>query len=184
MALMRSSHAEVKAAYGWRRMGRERHDRGCRIGLRRVERLMRENRIRARHKRRFKATKDSRHSTPIAPTCWRATSRPSRPTRGGRATSRTSTQAKAGRTWPSCWTCSTARSSAGRSSPHDRLDEPRGQLPDNAPSRCSATGVVVTPRWATARRCGSFRTGSAGMLLGNPMAAEGRPAGERNSMGI
>ena len=32
----------------------------------RVERLMRENGIRARHKRRFKATTDSRHSMPVA----------------------------------------------------------------------------------------------------------------------
>jgi putative transposase len=32
-----------------------------------VERLMRENGIRARHKRRYKATTDSKHSLPIAP---------------------------------------------------------------------------------------------------------------------
>ena len=67
VALMKSIHAEVKAAYGSRRMHRELHDRGHRIGLRRVERLMRENGIRARHKRRFKATTDSKHSMPIAP---------------------------------------------------------------------------------------------------------------------
>jgi len=59
VALMKSIHAQVKAAYGSRRMHRELQGRGHRIGLRRVERLMRENGIRARHKRRFKATTDS-----------------------------------------------------------------------------------------------------------------------------
>ena len=38
-----------------------------RIGLARIERLMSHNGIRARHKRRFKATTDSKHSLPIAP---------------------------------------------------------------------------------------------------------------------
>jgi transposase InsO family protein len=32
-----------------------------------IERLMRENDIRAQHKRRFKVTTDSKHSLPIAP---------------------------------------------------------------------------------------------------------------------
>jgi len=48
--------------YGSRRMHRELQGRGHRIGLRRVERLMREHGIRARHKRRFKATTYSRHA--------------------------------------------------------------------------------------------------------------------------
>jgi putative transposase len=52
VALMKSTHAEVKAAYGSRRMHRELQRRGYRIALRRVERLMREHGIRARHKRR------------------------------------------------------------------------------------------------------------------------------------
>ena len=64
---MKRMHAQVSAAYGSHRMHRELHDRGQRIGLRRVERLMRENGIRARHERRFKANTDSRHSMPVAP---------------------------------------------------------------------------------------------------------------------
>ena len=67
VALMKSIHAEVKAAYGSRRMHRELQGRGHRIGLSRVERLMRGQGIRARHKRRFKATTDSKHSMPVAP---------------------------------------------------------------------------------------------------------------------
>jgi putative transposase len=48
-------------------MRRELQGRGHRTGLRRVERLMRDNGIRTRHKRRFKATMDSKHSMPVAP---------------------------------------------------------------------------------------------------------------------
>ena len=40
---------------------------GCRIGRKRVARLMRENDIRARTKRKFRVTTDSRHDHPIAP---------------------------------------------------------------------------------------------------------------------
>jgi transposase InsO family protein len=66
VALMKAIHAEVKAAYGSRRMHHELKGRGHRIGLARVGRLMREHGIRARHKRRFKATTDSKHSMPVA----------------------------------------------------------------------------------------------------------------------
>jgi transposase InsO family protein len=47
-------HASLKAA-------------GYRIGRKRVARLMRENDIRPRTKRKFKVTTDSRHDHPIAP---------------------------------------------------------------------------------------------------------------------
>jgi transposase-like protein len=107
VALIKSIHAQVRAAYGSRRMHAELQARGHRIGIERIER---EHGIRARHKRRFKATTDSKHSMPVA------TSRPRRPTASGQATSPTSPPARAGCTWPSCWTCSTARSWAGRSS--------------------------------------------------------------------
>jgi putative transposase len=66
VALMKAIHAEVKGAYGSRRMYLELKGRGHRIGLARIERLMREHGIRARHKRRYKATTDSKHSMPVA----------------------------------------------------------------------------------------------------------------------
>jgi transposase InsO family protein len=66
VTLIKAIHAEVKGAYGSRRMHRELKGRGHRIGINRVERLMREAGIRARHKRRFKATTDSKHSMPVA----------------------------------------------------------------------------------------------------------------------
>lgn len=66
VALMKAIHAQVKAAYGSRRMHRELKSRGHRIGLARVERLMREHGLRARHKRRYKATTNSKHTMPVA----------------------------------------------------------------------------------------------------------------------
>ena len=66
LVLIRTLHQEVRQAYGARRIHAELRGRGYRIGLPRIERLMRENGIRARHKRRYKATTDSRHSLPVA----------------------------------------------------------------------------------------------------------------------
>lgn len=66
LVLIRTIHQEVRQAYGARRIHAELRGRGHRIGLPRIERLMRENGIRARHKRRYKATTDARHSLPVA----------------------------------------------------------------------------------------------------------------------
>ena len=66
VALMGAVHAEVKCAYGSPRMLDELRGRDFRVGKTRVERLMREHGIRARHKRRYKATTDSKHSLPVA----------------------------------------------------------------------------------------------------------------------
>lgn len=73
LTLIRAIHAEFKGAYGSPRMAEEIRDWGFPASKERVERLMRENAIRARHKRRFKATTDSKHSLPVAPNqVWRA----------------------------------------------------------------------------------------------------------------
>lgn len=66
LALIRAIHAELKGAYGSPRMVRELRDRGFPASKPRVERLMRENGIRGRHKRRYKATTDSKHTMPVA----------------------------------------------------------------------------------------------------------------------
>jgi len=66
LALIQSIHVEFKSAYGSPRMVRELRARGFPASKQRVERLMRENGIRGRHKRRFKATTDSQHSLPVA----------------------------------------------------------------------------------------------------------------------
>ncbi len=67
VTLIKAIHAELKGPFGSRRMHRELKGREHRIGIKRVERFMREPGIRARHKRRFKATADSKHSMPVAP---------------------------------------------------------------------------------------------------------------------
>ena len=67
LALIRAIHEELKGAYGSPRMVLELRARGFAAGKERVERLMREHDIRARHKRRFIVTTDSDHKLPIAP---------------------------------------------------------------------------------------------------------------------
>lgn len=66
LAVIRAIHAELKGAYGSPRMVRELRRRGFAAGKQRVERLMRENGIRARHKRRYKVTTNSKHGLPVA----------------------------------------------------------------------------------------------------------------------
>lgn len=66
LVAIQSLHAEVKGAYGSPRMVRELRHRGLTVSKPRVERLMREHGIRARHKRRYKVTTDSRHRMPVA----------------------------------------------------------------------------------------------------------------------
>lgn len=66
LALIKAIHKELKGAYGSPRMVQELRARGFPAAKPRVERLMRENGIRARHKRRYKATTDSKHRLPVA----------------------------------------------------------------------------------------------------------------------
>lgn len=60
-------HAETRGSYGWPRIWRTLRARGIRVGKQRVQTLMQQEGIRARGKRRFKVTTDSRHDLPIAP---------------------------------------------------------------------------------------------------------------------
>jgi len=66
LALIRAIHAELRGAYGSPRMARELRARGFSASKARVERLMRDNGIHARHKRRYKVTTDSKHGLPVA----------------------------------------------------------------------------------------------------------------------
>ena len=66
LVLIRAIHAELKRAYGSPRMTRELRERGFPASKPRVEHLMKENGIRARHKQRYKVTTDSKHSLPVA----------------------------------------------------------------------------------------------------------------------
>jgi len=67
LKLIREIHNETKAAYGSPRIYQELKGRGIPVSKTRVERLMRQNGLRGRHKRRFKATTDSKHTLPVAP---------------------------------------------------------------------------------------------------------------------
>jgi putative transposase len=66
LAMIRAIHAEVKGAYGSPRMVRELRHRGFTASKGRVERLMHLHGIRARHKRRYRVTTDSKHGFQVA----------------------------------------------------------------------------------------------------------------------
>ena len=67
LAHIRAIHAEVKGEYGWPRMHKELLARGIRVGKDRVRKLMQQHGIRAKTKRKFVVTTDSKHSLPVAP---------------------------------------------------------------------------------------------------------------------
>lgn len=67
LAHVRSAFAQSNGTYGSPRMTRDLQDEGFAIGRRRTARLMRENGMHARQKRRFRRTTDSHHAWPVAP---------------------------------------------------------------------------------------------------------------------
>jgi transposase InsO family protein len=64
---MRAIHAEVKGEYGWPRMHKELLARGLHVGKERVRTLMQRHGIKAKTKRKFVVTTDSKHKLPVAP---------------------------------------------------------------------------------------------------------------------
>lgn len=63
---IRTIHRDSRGTYGSPRVWRELRDQGHGCGRHRVARLMRKDGLRAKVKRRFKATTDSRHQLPVA----------------------------------------------------------------------------------------------------------------------
>ena len=63
---IRAVHAETKGEYGWPRVWKELLARGIRVGKERVQKLMKLHGIKARAKRKYKATTDSNHNLPVA----------------------------------------------------------------------------------------------------------------------
>ena len=114
LAHVRSAFALSNATYGSPRMTRELQDAGLMVGRRRIARLMRDNGLRARQKRRFKRTTDSHHAWPVAPNLLDQDFTATGPTKSGGPTSPMSGPAKAGCTWPSLSTCSQDGWSAGQ----------------------------------------------------------------------
>ena len=81
-AHIRAIHAEVKQEYGWPKMWKELLARGIRVGKERVRRTMQEHGIKARGKRKFVVTTDSKHNLPIAPSLLQRTFTASAPQSG------------------------------------------------------------------------------------------------------
>ncbi|MCM2438776.1 IS3 family transposase [Agrobacterium vitis] len=67
LAHVRSAYALSHETYGSPRMTRELQDSCFAIGQRRTARLIRENGLHGRQRRRFKRTTDSQHAFPVAP---------------------------------------------------------------------------------------------------------------------
>lgn len=65
--LIRTIFEQNKRRYGSPRIYDEIRDRGIRCSRKRVARLMREMGLKARHKRKFKETTNSKHDYPVAP---------------------------------------------------------------------------------------------------------------------
>ncbi len=64
---IRRSHLASKRRYGSPRVYADLQAEGQRVGRKRVARLMREHRLVARVRRRFRTTTDSKHAFPVAP---------------------------------------------------------------------------------------------------------------------
>ena len=61
LAHIKAIHAQVKGEYGWPRIWKQLLANGVRVGKERVRKLMAQHGIRAKTKRKFKATTDSNH---------------------------------------------------------------------------------------------------------------------------
>lgn len=77
--LIKALHIEIKGAYGWPRIWQELRSQGIPAGKERIRKLMQAHGIRGRHKRRYKATTDSKHSFPVAPNLLNRQFSPARP---------------------------------------------------------------------------------------------------------
>jgi putative transposase len=64
---IRAVHARHRERYGSPRIHHELRNQGLRVGRKRVARLMKEDGLRGRPRRRFRRTTDSRHRLPVAP---------------------------------------------------------------------------------------------------------------------
>lgn len=67
LAHIRAVHSQSRGSYGRPRILRELHHHGVPVGKQRLQALMRQHGIRARGKKRFRVTTDSKHDLPIAP---------------------------------------------------------------------------------------------------------------------
>lgn len=114
LAHIRTAFALSNGTYGSPRMNRDLVDEGHEIGRYRTARLMRENQLIARQKRRFKRRTASEHAWPVAPNLVAQDFTADGPDRKWGRTSPISGRQKAGSTSRSFWTSSRAAWWAGR----------------------------------------------------------------------
>jgi len=78
---IKAAHAASKGEYGWPRIWRELRANSVRVWKERVRRLMKEHGIKARGKRKFIVTTESKHGLPIAPNLLNRSFQPDAPNR-------------------------------------------------------------------------------------------------------
>jgi putative transposase len=78
-ARIRQVHQESRGTYGSPRIHRELRDQGETCGRHQVARLMREDGLKAKVKKRYKATTDSKHALPVAPNLLQRNFNPAAP---------------------------------------------------------------------------------------------------------
>lgn len=66
LAHIKASHAGSKGEYGWPRIWKDLVTKGVRVGKDRIQKLMKLHGIKARGKRKYVVTTDSKHNLPIA----------------------------------------------------------------------------------------------------------------------
>jgi len=76
---IKASHAGSKGEYGWPRIWKELRANGIKVGKERIQRLMKRHGIKARGKRKFVVTTDSKHNLPIAPNLLNRNFQPEQP---------------------------------------------------------------------------------------------------------
>lgn len=76
---IKAAHAASKGEYGWPRIWKELLANGVRAGKERIQRLMKLHGIKARGKRKYVVTTDSKHNLPIAPNLLNRNLQPAQP---------------------------------------------------------------------------------------------------------
>jgi len=79
LAHIKAAHAGSKGEYGWPRIWKDLISRGVRVGKDRIQKLMKLHGIKARGKRRYVVTTDSKHNLPIAANLLDRNFQPERP---------------------------------------------------------------------------------------------------------
>lgn len=76
---IKAAHAGSKGEYGWPRIWQELRANGVKVGKERIQRLMKLHGIKARGKRKYVVTTDSKHNLPIAPNLLNRNFQPAQP---------------------------------------------------------------------------------------------------------